>query len=29
VEHVGVDNMSFGRDFIADWIAEILGGQTR
>jgi dienelactone hydrolase len=25
VEHVGVDNMSFGRDFIADWIAETFG----
>ena len=22
VEHVSVDNMSFGRSFIADWIAE-------
>ncbi|RYD29373.1 MAG: alpha/beta hydrolase [Lysobacteraceae bacterium] len=28
VEHVGVDNMSFGRDFIADWFAETLGGRT-
>jgi dipeptidyl aminopeptidase/acylaminoacyl peptidase len=28
VEHVGVDNMSFGRDFIADWLAEHLGGIT-
>jgi len=28
VEHVGVDNMSFGRDFIADWIAETFGEQT-
>jgi pimeloyl-ACP methyl ester carboxylesterase len=28
VEHVGVDNMSFGRDFIADWIAETFGAQT-
>jgi pimeloyl-ACP methyl ester carboxylesterase len=26
VEHVGVDNMSFGRDYIADWFAETLGG---
>lgn len=26
VEHVGVDNMSFGRDYIADWLAEALGG---
>jgi pimeloyl-ACP methyl ester carboxylesterase len=22
VEHVGADNMSFGRDYIADWVAE-------
>jgi dienelactone hydrolase len=29
VEHVGVDNMSFGRDFIADWFADTLGGVTR
>jgi pimeloyl-ACP methyl ester carboxylesterase len=28
IEHVGVDNMSFGRDFIADWVAENLGGHT-
>ena len=28
VEHVGADNMSFGKDFIADWFAETLGGQT-
>ena len=28
VEHVGADNMSFGRDFIADWVAETLGGRT-
>jgi len=28
VEHVGVDNMSFGRDFIADWLAEALGGHV-
>ncbi|MBO9580439.1 MAG: alpha/beta hydrolase [Sphingobium sp.] len=28
VEHVGADNMSFGRDYIADWLAETLGGQT-
>lgn len=26
VEHVGADNMSFGRDYIADWFAENLGG---
>jgi dienelactone hydrolase len=29
VEHVGADNMSFARDFIADWLAEQLGGRTR
>ncbi len=29
VEHVGVDNMSFGRDYIADWMSEHLGGRTR
>jgi dipeptidyl aminopeptidase/acylaminoacyl peptidase len=28
VEHVGADNMSFGRDYIADWVAEVLGGRT-
>ncbi len=28
VEHVGADNMSFGRDYIADWFAETLGGHT-
>ena len=28
VEHVGADNMSFGRDYIADWLAEQLGGQV-
>ncbi len=28
VEHVGADNMSFGRDYIADWVAETLGGRT-
>lgn len=28
VEHVGADNMSFGRDYIADWFAEQLGGRT-
>lgn len=27
VEHVGADNMSFGREFIADWFAETLGGR--
>jgi len=26
VEHVGADNMSFARDYIADWFAETLGG---
>lgn len=29
VEHVGADNMSFGRDYIADWFADTLGGKTR
>jgi len=28
VEHVGADNMSYGRDYIADWFAEQLGGHT-
>lgn len=28
VEHVGADNMSYGRDYIADWFAETLGGHT-
>ncbi len=28
VEHVGADNMSFGRDYIADWFAETLGGHN-
>ena len=28
VEHVSVDNMSFGRGFIADWVAETFGGHT-
>ncbi len=28
VEHVGADNMSFGRNYIADWFAETLGGHT-
>lgn len=27
VEHVGADNMAFGRDLIADWFAETLGGR--
>ena len=29
VEHVGADNMAFGRDYIADWFAKTLGGTTR
>ena len=29
VEHVGADNMSYARDYIADWFAETLGGATR
>lgn len=28
VEHVGADNMAYGRDRIADWFAETLGGHT-
>jgi fermentation-respiration switch protein FrsA (DUF1100 family) len=28
VEHVGADNMSYARDYIADWFADTLGGQT-
>ena len=28
VEHVGADNMAYGRDYIADWFAETLGGTT-
>ena len=28
VEHVGADNMSYGRDYIADWFAETLRGTT-
>lgn len=28
VEHVGADNMAFGRDYIADWFADMLGGHT-
>jgi fermentation-respiration switch protein FrsA (DUF1100 family) len=28
VEHVGADNMSFARDYIADWFAETLSGTT-
>ncbi|MCW1966762.1 MAG: alpha/beta fold hydrolase [Anaerolineae bacterium] len=26
VEHVGADNMAYGRDYIADWLAETLNG---
>jgi dienelactone hydrolase len=29
VEHVGADNMSFGRDYIADWFAATLGGKLQ
>ena len=29
VEHVGVDNMTYGRDYIADFLAEALRGHTR
>ncbi|MGQ7246332.1 alpha/beta hydrolase family protein [Halomonas sp. V046] len=28
VEHVGADNMSYGRHYIADWFADTLGGRT-
>lgn len=28
VEHVGADNMAFGRDYIADWFADTLGGRV-
>ncbi len=28
VEHVGADNMAYGRDCIADWFGETLGGST-
>jgi len=28
VEHVGADNMAYGRDCIADWFAETLGGHV-
>ena len=28
VEHVGADNMAYGRDLIADWFAKTLGGHT-
>ena len=29
VEHVGADNMTYARDYIADWFAETLGGATQ
>ena len=29
VEHVGADNMSYGRDLLSDWFAETLGGNTQ
>lgn len=29
VEHVGADNMSYARDYIADWFAETLGGNVQ
>ncbi|PCH98732.1 MAG: alpha/beta hydrolase [Rhodobacteraceae bacterium] len=29
VEHVGADNMSFGREYIADWFGETLGGRLK
>jgi dienelactone hydrolase len=28
VEHVGADNMAYGRDYIADWFADTLGGHN-
>jgi dienelactone hydrolase len=28
VEHVGADNMAYGRDYIADWFADTLGGHS-
>ena len=28
VERVGADNMSYARDYIADWFADTLGGHT-
>lgn len=28
VEHVGADNMAYGRDLMSDWFAETLGGKT-
>jgi dienelactone hydrolase len=29
VEHVGADNMAYGRDLISDWFAETLGGHAQ
>lgn len=29
VEHVGADNMSYARDYIADWFADTLGGRLQ
>jgi len=28
VEHVGADNMAYGRDLLSDWFAETLGGNA-
>lgn len=28
VEHVGADNMAYGRDLLSDWFAETLGGKA-
>lgn len=28
IEHVGADNMAYGRDYIADWFADTLEGHT-
>jgi dienelactone hydrolase len=28
VEHVGADNMAYGRDLLSDWFAETLGGRA-
>jgi dienelactone hydrolase len=29
VEHVGADNMAYGRDLLSDWFAETLGGHAQ
>jgi dienelactone hydrolase len=29
VEHVGADNMAYGRDLLSDWFAETLGGSAQ